>query len=496
MEHFRTYLWGAEFTLQTDHKPLIYMFNSEKATLLPPRIQRLSWRLQPYDYRIEHIGGKSNIADSLSKLPLAQTKDNDYVETYVDRVLSVTMYEVQAMSLKDIKQRTAEDVFLTQLKAIVETGQWPNPVPEELQPCNRCAKELSTHDGIVLRGHRIVLPKALVKQALRIGHETHQGVVRTKQYLRSKFYWPNMDLDVERLIRNCSACVLNQPLQEDQPLQPVELPPRPWTKIGMDLVGPIQNQYILTVIDYYTSFPEAVVISDISSVTLITELTKIFARFGYPLEAVTDNGRQFVGHLFESFLQSCGIKHIKASPYYPKSNGKIERFHRYLKKAFRATKCEGKTWKEELPKILMAYRATPHRASGETPPMLMFGRDIHTKCPHLEEKGETPKEKETASNVQKHHETYKTKMKLYADQTNRAKEHNFKVSDVVYIANMESGKLVATFGQTRYVLLRSTADNLFELVNTEDGSKVIRNVKHLQHTPDVCDFDIPELPSL
>uniref|UniRef100_A0A672P0Z4 Integrase catalytic domain-containing protein n=1 Tax=Sinocyclocheilus grahami TaxID=75366 RepID=A0A672P0Z4_SINGR len=76
------------------------------------------------------------------------------------------------------------------------------------------------------------------------------------------------------------------------------------------------------------------VIADISSQTVTAELMNMFARFGYPSE---------IG----------GIKHIRASPYYPKSNGKIERFHRYLKKAFRACKCENKEWKEELPKILI-----------------------------------------------------------------------------------------------------------------------------------------------
>ena len=87
-------------------------------------------------------------------------------------------------------------------------------------------------------------------------------------------------------------------------------------------------------------------------------------------------------------------------------------------------------------------------------------------------------------------------MKHYADQTSRAKEHNFKVGDVVYIANMENGKLDATFRDTRYVLLRNTADNSFELVNIEDGSKVIRNVKHLRHTPVVMDFDVSEPSSV
>uniref|UniRef100_W5MUS1 Gypsy retrotransposon integrase-like protein 1 n=1 Tax=Lepisosteus oculatus TaxID=7918 RepID=W5MUS1_LEPOC len=365
-EHFRTYLWGGKFTLQTDHKPLIYMFNPKKATLLPPRIQRLGLRLRPYDYKIEHIVGKTIVADSLSRLPLPDTEDTGYVDT----VLSISTYELHALTLEELKQATNEDDTLKLLMSRVE-GQWPNPIPEELQPYHRCRLELSTYDGLLLRGQRIVLPKTKIRQALKIAHETHQGVVRTKQNLRSKFYWPNMDSDVERLVRNCFTCVLNQPLQEDQPLQPLELPPRPWTKLGI----PIQNEYILTVIDY----PEAVVVSDISSATVIRELMNIFARFGYPLEVVTDNGRQFTGQLFESFLTNCGIKHIRASPYYPRSNGKIERFHRYLKKALRAVGTEGQKWREELPEILLAYRSTPHRASGETPANLLFGRDIRTK---------------------------------------------------------------------------------------------------------------------
>lgn len=113
--------------------------------------------------------------------------------------------------------------------------------------------------------------------------------MRTKQYLRCKFYWPNMDLDVERIVRDCAACKMNQPLQEDQPLQPLELPPRPWTKLGIDLVRPIRGEYILTVIDYFSSFPEAVVVADIFSQTVIADLLKMFARFGYPSEVVTDS---------------------------------------------------------------------------------------------------------------------------------------------------------------------------------------------------------------
>jgi putative transposase len=46
---------------------------------------------------------------------------------------------------------------------------------------------------------------------------------------------------------------------------------------------------------------------------------------------VTDNGPQFVAKDFKEFIRLCGMTHVKTSPYYPQSNGKLERFHRTLK---------------------------------------------------------------------------------------------------------------------------------------------------------------------
>lgn len=74
------------------------------------------------------------------------------------------------MTLEDIKLMMTEDETLK--KTIMEMGKWPNPIPEELQPYNRCAGEFSAQEGLTLRGHRIVLPKENVKQALRIAHGT------------------------------------------------------------------------------------------------------------------------------------------------------------------------------------------------------------------------------------------------------------------------------------------------------------------------------------
>jgi putative transposase len=46
---------------------------------------------------------------------------------------------------------------------------------------------------------------------------------------------------------------------------------------------------------------------------------------------ISDNGPPFVARDFKEFIRVCGLTHVKTSPYYPQSNGQIERFHRTLK---------------------------------------------------------------------------------------------------------------------------------------------------------------------
>ncbi len=58
------------------------------------------------------------------------------------------------------------------------------------------------------------------------------------------------------------------------------------------------------------------------------------AREKYPGERpriITDNGPQFLAKEFKEFIRVCGMTHVKTSPYYPQSNGKMERFYKTIK---------------------------------------------------------------------------------------------------------------------------------------------------------------------
>jgi len=46
---------------------------------------------------------------------------------------------------------------------------------------------------------------------------------------------------------------------------------------------------------------------------------------------ISDNGPQFIARVFQEFIRFNGMTHVRTSPYYPQSNGKIERWHKSLK---------------------------------------------------------------------------------------------------------------------------------------------------------------------
>jgi len=53
---------------------------------------------------------------------------------------------------------------------------------------------------------------------------------------------------------------------------------------------------------------------------------------------ISDNGPQFIAKDFKEFIRICGMTHVKTSPYYPQSNGKLERYHRTIKSTCIRTK--------------------------------------------------------------------------------------------------------------------------------------------------------------
>ena len=107
-----------------------------------------------------------------------------------------------------------------------------------------------------MRGNRIE-PKSLQNKVIKIAHEGHQGLVKTKQLLRSRVWFPKMDEAVSAVLGPCIACqaTVNTPSQE--PVKSTQLPNGPWESLAVDYYGPLPSgDYVLVVIDEYSRFPE------------------------------------------------------------------------------------------------------------------------------------------------------------------------------------------------------------------------------------------------
>ena len=161
------------------------------------------------------------------------------------------------MILEQIAKATQEDTVLQQVQRCLLQNQWSTA--PDIQQFSRVRDELSTSQGLLLKGTRIVMPKCLRRQTL--AHEGHQGIVRTKQLLRQKVWWPGMDTEAETLIKACVPCQSIMPPSTPEPLYPLRMPSKPWQSIHIDLCGPFPTgESLLVCVDACLRWPEVEII--------------------------------------------------------------------------------------------------------------------------------------------------------------------------------------------------------------------------------------------
>jgi transposase InsO family protein len=91
--------------------------------------------------------------------------------------------------------------------------------------------------------------------------------------------------------------------------------------------------YLISILDGYSRFIVHWEIRE-HSTELDVEVVLQRAREKFPgvtPRIISDNGPQFVSREFKQYIRICGMTHVRTSPYYPQSNGKLERYHRTIK---------------------------------------------------------------------------------------------------------------------------------------------------------------------
>ncbi|XP_064463094.1 uncharacterized protein K02A2.6-like [Ornithodoros turicata] len=435
-EYWHIYLWGRPFTLCTDHKALVTLLGSQGSGHRPLRISRWSARLFYYNFTVQYKKGAENcVADALSRLPLPAQ------DTSEEEVICI----VSAVTKQEIQSATRSDPILQEVMQHVKNDSWPSSGSrsEDILPFYRCRAELSVMNELLLRGDRVIVPMALTSRFLELAHETHPGIVRTKQRLREQYWWPGMDKRVEQLVGSCNVCQSADKSAKTTvpPLHPVPFPTAPWSKLAIDIVGPFDHlpahcKYAITLVDYHSKWPEIAFASSVTTSAITNFLKHVFSREGFPDEIVTDNGPQFVATEFKDFLHQRGIRHSNVSLYYPQANGLVERFNGVLKNIIQLSALESKPISAAVLEYLTVYRATPHATTGVPPAVLLHGRNLRTRL-HIAGYNQTHLYSSTPQSavLEERVKMRQSKQKVYTDNRRGSHARNYAVGDYVRVRN-------------------------------------------------------------
>ena len=470
-QKFHYYLYDREFTIVTDHKPLEKLLSARGSPT--PRLQRWLLKMQPYKFSVQYEPGHTNASDVLSRSPLPATGKqlSDDTEHFINSIV----YDAvpKSVTLEEIQEMSRNDEILKNVKEQISTEKWSKS--PDYKPFFLNRKELWIKDDIILKGTKLVIPTELRQRVLATAHQHHLGIVKTKGLLREKVWWPGIDQEVEKMIKECHACqVTGSSKVNYEPLEATKIPSTNWHTVALDIQGPYPTKdYLIALIDYRSRYPVVVQVKAINTKTVTKALDKIFSMFGYVHKLVADNGKQLISDEFKQYLKQHGIKLRNVTPYSPWVNGEVERFNRSLKKANQCAHAEGKDWRKELNKFLLLYRTTPHSTTGQCPATVFFGRGIKNDIP------EYNKDEPQDTELDRKDREKKEKMKEYADGKRNAKDSEIEEQDTVLVKNLwKNDKLSPNWLNEKFKVIKVYRKSA--LLENERGNRYYRNKAHLK----------------
>ena len=210
---------------------------------------------------------------------------------------------------------------------------------------------------------------------------SHPGTSATVKIMTSKFVWHGIVKEVLAWARGCVACQTAKVHRHNKtPLHKFQTATARFAHVHVDLVGPLPASrgytHLLTVIDRFTWWPEAIPIARTDAGTIGRAFALHWVpRFGVPKDITSDRGTQFTSDIWRALSESLGAKIHHMTAYHPQSNGLVERFHRSLKVALRA-RLTTPAWMDDLPWVLLGLRTMPKQDLGASVADMVYGSPL------------------------------------------------------------------------------------------------------------------------
>lgn len=203
-----------------------------------------------------------------------------------------------------------------------------------------------------------------------------------RRLICDRFVWQGMARDIRHWARACVACQRAKVSRHIvAPLNPLPMPVKRFDSLHVDLVGPLPASqgftYLLTIVDRFTRWPEAIPLSDISAITCARAfLYHWVSRHGVPSTLTSDRGRQFVSELWRRTASMLGAATNTTTSYHPQSNGLVERMHRTMKAALKAKLAADPNWVDALPLVMLGMRAAVKEDLNCSAAEMVFGEAL------------------------------------------------------------------------------------------------------------------------
>ena len=182
---------------------------------------------------------------------------------------------------------------------------------------------LTVYEGVIYKGNKALIPKAMQAEMLTRIHKSHQGAESCIRKARDVLFWVGMTAQIRDACASCSVCAAYAVQHQREPMLSHLAPDLPWQKISQDIFY-LQGKSYLVTVDHYSDFVEVDQLKDSSSESVILASKQQFARHGIPQFVITDNGAAFASHEYTAFSKNYEFEHTTNSPYYSQGNGREE----------------------------------------------------------------------------------------------------------------------------------------------------------------------------
>jgi len=246
-------------------------------------------------------------------------------------------------------------------KNLAEAHKYDSRLRQVIELYWNSRDELTMEEGLVYKGHRLVIPFKERPGIVKSLHESHIGIEGTLRRARDIVYWPGITAQLKDHLSRSGICNHYQPEQRKESLKPHHVPNLPWEKVGVDLFV-LDGQSFLIAVGYYSGYFE---VQDMSSTTgshVITVLKAWFSRHGIPVTIISDNGPPFNSEDFKIFSKEWDF-YVTSSPYHAQSNGCVENAVKTCKSLLTKARAD----KRDPLLALLEWRNTPTEGMNASP---------------------------------------------------------------------------------------------------------------------------------